>query len=246
MVAGRIAIKAEQLSRRFGKFTAVDQIFLEIPYGSIFGFLGANGAGKSTTIRMLCGILAASSGSATVAGFDINQEPEKIKEAIGYVSQKFSLYGDLNVLENLSFYGQIYGLTGKALRERIEEVLHITGLDDYRKRLAEHLSGGLKQKLAIANGILHKPRVLFLDEPTAGIDPLSRRMIWDLLLKLSSQGVALFVTTHYMEEAERCHTIAFISHGRILKQGTPGEFKAIAPSLEEAFVVLEGQGASHA
>ena len=228
------AIRADQLTRRFGKFTAVDQASFEIPYGCIFGFLGANGAGKSTTIKMLCGILAPTSGSGTVAGWDINRETERIKESIGYVSQRFGLYGDLNVMENLSFYGQIYGLSGQALSKRVEEVLALTGLDQYRFRLADHLSGGWKQKLAIANGILHKPRILFLDEPTAGIDPLSRRAIWFLLFQLSSEGTALFLTTHYMEEAERCHKIGFISNGRILKVGTPAEFKQIAHSLEEA------------
>ena len=241
-----IAIQADQLTRRFGKFTAVDGISFAIPYGFIFGFLGANGAGKSTTIRMLCGILAPTSGTGTVAGYDISRDTEKIKHAIGYVSQRFSLYGDLTVLENLMFYGRIYGLDGDALHKRIEEVLALTGLEPYRDRLAMHLSGGWKQKLGIANGILHKPKILFLDEPTAGIDPLSRRSIWELLLQLAAEGAALFLTTHYMEEAERCHTIAFISAGKILKIGTPVEFKQIAPSLEEAFVVLETQRVAHA
>ncbi len=240
-----IAISANKLTRRFGKFTAVDEVSFEIPYGSIFGFLGANGSGKSTTIKMLCGILMPSGGTGTVAGHDLNREPEAIKECIGYVSQKFSLYGDLNVTENLFFFGRIYGLSGQALTRRVEEVLSLSGLDQYRDRLAAELSGGWKQKLAIANGILHKPKILFLDEPTAGIDPLSRRAIWALLFQLAAEGTALFVTTHYMEEAERCHTIAFISAGRILKIGTPTQFKSIAPSLEEAFVVLE-ESAAHA
>jgi ABC-type multidrug transport system ATPase subunit len=241
-----IAIKAQSLTRRFGKFTAVEGVSFEIPYGCIFGFLGANGAGKSTTIKMLCGILAPSSGGGHVGGHDIATDPEGIKRSIGYVSQKFSLYGDLNVVENLTFYGQIYGLSGQALRDRIEEVLTLSGLGEYRDRLAQHLSGGWKQKLAIANGILHKPKILFLDEPTAGIDPLSRRSIWTLLFQLASEGTALFVTTHYMEEAERCHVIAFLSNGRILKMGKPAEFKTIAPTLEEAFAILDEQGAAHA
>ena len=236
-----IAIRADQLTRRFGKFTAVDNISFEIPYGSIFGFLGANGAGKSTTIKMLCGILAPTSGTGAVAGFDINRDTEKIKQAIGYVSQKFSLYGDLTVTENLSFFGQIYGLSGQALAGRIKELLELTGLGKFPDRLADHLSGGMKQKLAIANGILHNPRILFLDEPTAGIDPLSRRAIWTLLFQLAQEGTALFVTTHYMEEAERCHVISFISNGRVLKIGAPQSFKDIAPSLEEAFAVLDAQ-----
>ena len=215
---------------------------ISVPYGSIFGFLGANGAGKSTTIRMLCGILAPTSGSGKVAGFDVATQPEQIKTAIGYVSQRFSLYSDLTVVENLSFYGQIYGLAREDLKKRIEEILLLTGLGEYHDRLAEQLSGGWKQKLAIANGILHKPRILFLDEPTAGIDPLSRRAIWDLLFQLAKEGTALFLTTHYMEEAERCHTIGFISQGHLLKMGAPDEFKKIAPSLEEAFAILEAQG----
>lgn len=238
-----IAIQADQLTRKFGKFTAVDQISFSLPYGAIFGFLGANGSGKSTTIRMLCGILAPTSGTGKVAGFDVSTQPEEIKTAIGYVSQRFSLYSDLTVFENLNFFGQIYGLINGNLHQRIEEVLVLTGLDQYRNRLAADLSGGWKQKLAIANGILHKPKILFLDEPTAGIDPLSRRSIWDLLVQLAKQGTALFITTHYMEEAERCDTIAFISSGRILKIGTPADFKKIAPTIDEAFVVLESGGA---
>lgn len=241
----KTAIHAKGLTRRFGKFTAVDHISFEIPYGAIFGYLGANGAGKSTTIKMLCGILAPTEGTATVGGFDINRDTERIKQAIGYVSQRFSLYGDLNVMENLRFFGQIYGLEGEHLNTRIEEVLALSGLDKYRLRLAEFLSGGWKQKLAIANGILHNPKILFLDEPTAGIDPLSRKSIWDLLFRLARQGTALFVTTHYMEEAERCDTIAFLSAGQLLKIGPPSEFKTIAPTLEEAFVLLD-QRAAHA
>ena len=236
-----IAIQADKLTRKFGKVIAVDGISFSLPYGSIFGCLGANGSGKSTTIRMLCGILAPTSGTGRVAGFDVQTQPEQIKTAIGYVSQRFSLYEDLTVTENLSFFGEIYGLSHHALKDRIEEILKLSGLHEYRDRLAGHLSGGWKQKLAIANGILHKPRILFLDEPTAGIDPLSRRAIWALLFGLAQEGTALFITTHYMEEAQRCNTIAFISHGHVLKIGTPNEFKQIAPSLEEAFAVLESQ-----
>ena len=220
-----IAISADRLTKRFGKFTAVDEVSFEIPYGSIFGFLGANGAGKSTTIRMLCGILAPSGGNGKVGGFNVQDQPEQIKTVIGYVSQRFSLYSDLTVVENLNFYGQIYGLEGIALSSRIEEVLTKTGLNQYRQRLAGNLSGGWKQKLAIANAILHKPKIIFLDEPTAGLDPLSRRGIWELLYQLAENGTALFVTTHYMEEAERCNTIAFISGGKILKIGQPVTLK---------------------
>jgi len=220
-----IAISADRLTKRFGHFTAVDEISFEIPYGSIFGFLGANGAGKSTTIRMLCGILAPTSGNGKVGGFDVQTQPEQIKTVIGYVSQRFSLYSDLNVAENLTFYGQIYGLEGAALSNRIKEVLTLTGLDRFRQRLSGDLSGGMKQKLAIANAILHKPKIMFLDEPTAGLDPLARRAIWELLYQLAESGTSLFVTTHYMEEAERCNTIAFISAGKILKIGQPAALR---------------------
>ncbi len=220
-----LAIKAEHLTKQFGKYKAVDDVSFEIPYGSIFGFLGANGAGKSTTIRMLTGILASTSGTGTVAGFDINLQTEQIKQAIGYVSQRFSLYTDLTAQENLLFYGQIYGLSVDELRQRMEEIFKWTGLEVYRNRLASELSGGWKQKLAIANALMHKPRIVFLDEPTAGIDPLSRRAIWELLYQLADDGVALFVTTHYMEEAERCNTIAFISAGKILRIGSPQDLK---------------------
>lgn len=220
-----IAISADKLTKRFGKFTAVDEVSFEIPYGAIFGFLGANGAGKSTTIRMLCGILAPTSGNGKVGGFDVQTQPEQIKTVIGYVSQRFSLYSDLNVAENLVFYGQIYGLEGAGLHERIKEVLALTGLDRFQERLAGDLSGGMKQKLAIANAILHKPKIIFLDEPTAGLDPLSRRAIWELLYQLAESGTSLFVTTHYMEEAERCNTIAFISDGKLLKIGQPASLR---------------------
>jgi ABC-2 type transport system ATP-binding protein len=219
------AILAEKLTRRFGKFTAVDEVSFSLPYGSIFGFLGANGSGKTTTIRMLCGILAPTSGTGKVAGFDVSTQSEQIKTSIGYVSQRFSLYSDLTVIENLSFYGQIYGLANGELKERMEEVLKLMGLDKYRHRLAGELSGGMKQKLAISNAVLHKPKIIFLDEPTAGIDPISRRSIWESLYQLADNGVALFVTTHYMEEAERCNTIAFISRGKILKIGSPEDLK---------------------
>jgi len=220
-----IAISADKLTRRFGKFTAVDEISFEIPYGAIFGFLGANGAGKSTTIRMLCGILEPTSGNGKVGGFDVQTQPEQIKGVIGYVSQRFGLYSDLTVTENLVFYGQIYGLEGRALSSRIKEVLGLSGLDRFHQRLSGDLSGGMKQKLAIVNAILHKPKIIFLDEPTAGLDPLSRRAIWELLYQLAEGGTSLFVTTHYMEEAERCNIIAFISAGKILKIGQPAQLK---------------------
>lgn len=220
------AIEVKNLTRKFGDLVAVDHVTFSIRYGEIFGYLGANGAGKSTTIRMLCGILAPTSGDATVAGFNVNEDPEKIKQAIGYVSQKFSLYIDLTVKENLEFFGRIYGLNPKDLKHRIAEVMRITGLDDKQNQMAGTLSGGWKQRLAVATGILHRPKILFLDEPTAGIDPLSRRALWELLYQLADGGIALFVTTHYMEEAERCNNIVIMSRGKVLRMGQPNELKS--------------------
>lgn len=220
-----VAIEVQHLCRSFGSIKAVDDISFKITYGEIFGFLGPNGAGKSTTMRMLCGILAPSGGAATVAGYDVNRDPEKIKSSIGYMSQRFSLYNDLTVEENLEFYGRIYDLTSEMLNKRMEEVLQLTGLKHFRAQRAGTLSGGWKQRLALANAILHKPKILFLDEPTAGIDPLSRRALWELLYELADAGIALFVTTHYMEEAERCNQIAVISHGKLLTIGNPTELK---------------------
>ncbi|MBI5298890.1 MAG: ABC transporter ATP-binding protein [Deltaproteobacteria bacterium] len=220
-----IAIEAKNLSRAFGPIKAVDGVSFSLEYGKIFGFLGPNGAGKSTTIRLLCGILEPGGGTATVGGFDVNKDPEKVKTAIGYMSQRFSLYNDLTVEENLEFYGGIYELSENQLKKRMEEVLKITGLDQWCKRFAGELSGGWKQRLALANAILHKPRILFLDEPTAGIDPLSRRTLWELLYQLADQGIALFVTTHYMEEADRCNQIAVISQGKLLTIGSPTNLK---------------------
>lgn len=225
MSANSIAIQTKDLTRRFGPYTAVDKVNFSISYGEIFGFLGANGAGKSTTIRMLCGILEPTEGTATVAGFDINEDSERVKESIGYVSQKFSLYTDLTVQENLEFYGHIYNIPEKQWKSRFNEVLALSGLDVWKNRIASELSGGWKQRLAIANAILHKPRILFLDEPTAGVDPVSRRSLWELLYDLAAQGTTLFVTTHYMEEAERCHQIAFIDQGKLLTIGKPVDLK---------------------
>lgn len=221
-----LAISVENLTRRFGNFTAVASVSFTIKYGEIFGFLGPNGAGKSTTIRMLCGILAPSGGTASVGGASVNREPERVKESIGYVSQNFSLYNDLTVRENLEFYGRVYCLGRRALNERVDAVFDFTGLGQFEKRLAGELSGGWKQRLAVGNAILHRPKILFLDEPTAGVDPLSRRALWELLYQLADEGVALFVTTHYMEEAERCNQIAFISEGKILRIGEPEVLKA--------------------
>jgi ABC-2 type transport system ATP-binding protein len=224
------ALKIEGLTKSFGDFTAVNQIHFELEYGRIFGYLGANGAGKSTTLRMLTGILKPTSGKAWVAGADLIQTPEKVKPLVGYVSQRFSLYEDLTIRENLDFFSSVYGLRAKERQKRIEEVLEMTQMQNVQHRLAGHLSGGWKQRLAIANAILHKPKVLFLDEPTAGLDPIVRRLVWELLYKLTQEGMALFVTTHYMEEAERCHHLAILSHGKILMQGSP---ESIRKSLSD-------------
>jgi ABC-2 type transport system ATP-binding protein len=222
------AVRVERLTRRFGAFTAVDSIDFTVNRGEIFGFLGPNGAGKSTTIRMLCGLLTPSGGSGTVGGFDITDEAEKIKQHIGYMSQKFSLYEDLTVSENIDFYGGIYGLAGGRLAERREWALTMAGLVEHRDRLTRILSGGWKQRLALACAILHEPPIIFLDEPTSGVDPLSRRRFWDLIHAMAAGGVTVFVTTHYMEEAEYCDRIALIYGGRMIAIGSPQSLKTKA------------------
>jgi ABC-2 type transport system ATP-binding protein len=218
-----IAVKAEGLVRRFGDFTAVDRVSFEVAEGAIFGFLGPNGAGKTTTIRMLCGLLAPSEGHATVAGFDVNREPDKIKESIGYMSQKFSLYADLTVKQNLDFYAGIYSIPRKKRAARIDLALRIAGLQQLEHRLTGTLAGGVKQRLALGAAILHEPRIVFLDEPTAGVDPASRRDFWDLIAELRRQGVTVFVTTHYMDEAEHCDRLILIYSGRKIAEASPRE-----------------------
>ena len=220
-------IVAENLTRRFGSFTAVDRISFSIHRGAIFGFLGPNGSGKSTVIRMLCGLLAPSGGSASLEGVDVTRNPEAVKEQIGYTSQRFSLYEDLTVRENIRFFGQIYGLSGERLNNRMHEVVSLVGIADYLQRLAGQLSGGWKQRLAVACALLHDPKILFLDEPTAGIDPVARRELWDLLYQLSSEGKTLFVTTHYMDEAERCTHVGYIYLSKLIVCGEPDELKTL-------------------
>lgn len=220
-----MAVRVENLTRRFGSFVAVNDISFEVPRGEIFGFLGPNGAGKSTTIRMLCGLLPPSDGTGVVAGFDIRKDPEEVKQRIGYMSQKFSLYEDLSVRENIDFYGGIYGLSGDHLNRRREWAIRLSGLSGHEKDMAGTLSGGWKQKLAIACSVLHEPPILFLDEPTSGVDPVARRTFWDLIHDMSTRGVTVFVTTHYMEEAEYCDRVALIYKGNMIALGSPGRLK---------------------
>ncbi len=219
------AVEIEELVKTFGSFTAVDGVSLKVNKGEIFGFLGPNGAGKSTTIRMLCGILAPTSGMGRVGGFDIFKESEKIKQNIGYMSQKFSLYEDLTVEENLNFYSGIYRLANALKEERKEWVLQMAGLKDRKSSLTSTLAGGWKQRLALGCAILHEPSILFLDEPTSGVDPLSRRRFWDLIYEMAGRRVTVFVTTHYMDEAEYCDRLALIDRGRIIALGTPEELR---------------------
>ena len=219
------AIESSKLTKKFDKVTAVNNLNLSIEEGEIFGFLGPNGAGKSTTIRMLCGILEPTSGSATVGGYNIITEADKIKTIIGYMSQSFGLYQDLTVEENLAFFSKLYITNKKEAARQREEIIETTGLGKYLKYLAANLSGGWKQRLALACAVVHRPRILFLDEPTSGIDPVSRRIMWDFLYDLARNGMTLFVTTHYMEEAERCNKIGFIWEGNLVAYDTPQGIK---------------------
>ncbi|MFO0740168.1 MAG: ABC transporter ATP-binding protein [Labilithrix sp.] len=219
-------IVTEHLSRRFGDLVAVKDVSLRVTPGEIFGVLGPNGAGKSTTIRMLCGILDPTGGRGTVVGFDLAKDAERIKQRIGYMTQRFSLYEDLSVIENLRFYAGIYGVPWREQRARVDRVLERTGLTGRRKQLAGTLSGGWKQRVALACATIHDPPLLFLDEPTAGVDPVSRREFWEQIHELAAGGTTALLTTHYMDEAERCHRIAFIFHGELLDVGTPEEIIA--------------------
>jgi ABC-2 type transport system ATP-binding protein len=246
-----LAVETRELTKRYGDRAVVDRLNLRIPEGVAFGFLGPNGAGKSTALRMLCGMLRPTSGEARVVGLDPARELERLKMAIGFMPQSFGLYTYLTVAENLAFYGRLYLGHGRAARERAHELIALAGLGPYRDTLAEKLSGGWKQRLALACALIHRPKILFLDEPTAAVDPVSRRFFWDLLHDLNDAGATLFVTTHYMEEVERCHLVGLMSAGRLTTCGSPRELKAavagerdmvavVAPDPERAFAALRG------
>ena len=220
-----IAVSVRDLEKRFGDFTAVNRINFDVKQGEIFGFLGPNGAGKSTTIRMLCGIISPTSGSGRVGGYDIIKDQYRIKEHIGYMSQKFSLYNDLTVAENINFYSGIYKIPAGEKRERFEETVRAAGLEGMESNLTVTLAGGWKQRLALGCALLHKPRIIFLDEPTSGVDPITRANFWAVIRDLASHGVTVFVTTHYMDEAENCNRMVLIYHGTIIATGTPQEMK---------------------
>lgn len=233
-------IKTDKLTKRFGDFIAANEITFEVYSGEIFGFLGANGAGKTTAMKMLCGLSKPSSGNATIAGFDIYNETEKIKENIGYMSQKFSLYEDLTIVENINFFGGIYGLSDKKLKKKSDEMIEILGMQKEAKKLVTSLPLGWKQKLAFSVATLHDPKIIFLDEPTGGVDPITRRQFWDLIYSAADRGITIFITTHYMDEAEYCDRISMMVDGVIKVLDTPTNLKQqySAASMDEVFYEL--------
>ena len=235
------AVVTIALRKAFGDLVAVDSLDLTISRGEVFGLLGANGSGKTTTIRMLCGLITPTSGTATVVGFDIGRESDRIRRAIGYMSQKFGLYDDLTVAENLRFYASVYGLRGREREARLTELLADLDLTPRAGQLAGTLSGGWKQKLALACATAHRPQMLFLDEPTAGVDPAARRRFWQIIYRLAADGTTILVTTHYMDEAERCQRLAFLSRGHLIAVGTPDEIPRQfgQPTIEDVFVELQ-------
>jgi ABC-2 type transport system ATP-binding protein len=257
---GQAQIIVDALVKRFGAFVAVDNVSFTVARGEIMGFIGPNGAGKSTLIRILCGLLRPSAGRALVAGIDVAQDPEAVRRRIGYMSQKFSLYNDMSVIENLRFFGGIYGVPRADIAARLRFAVDMAGLTGREDALVATLAGGWKQRLALGAAILHRPTILFLDEPTSGVDPSSRRRFWDLIHSLSEDGVSVLVSTHYMDEAEYCHRIALINHGRLIALGTPLELKQrtlggdprteqgdhVEPSLEDSFVYLVGASLTQA
>jgi ABC-2 type transport system ATP-binding protein len=237
---GKVVIATDNLTKRFGHFTAVNGITFNVFEGEIFGFLGANGAGKTTAMRMLCGLSIPTSGKATIAGFDVYKQTEKIKRNIGYMSQKFSLYEDLTVLENVRFYGGIYGMTNSKIKSKSDELIKQLGLEKEAKKLVKSLPLGWKQKLAFSVAIFHEPKIVFLDEPTGGVDPVTRRQFWDLIYAAADQGITVFVTTHYMDEAEYCNRISMMVDGSIAALDTPSNLKKYyaAETMDEVFYEL--------
>ena len=235
------AVVTQGLRKTFGELVAVEGLDLRIARGEVFGLLGPNGSGKTTTIRMLCGLMRPTAGSASVVGHDVAREPEQIRRKIGYMSQRFGLYDDLTIVENMRFYAGIYGLRGAARKDRVEELLRDLSLDRRRNQLAGTLSGGWKQRLALACATAHRPAMLFLDEPTAGVDPASRRLFWQWIYALAEQGTTILVTTHYMDEAERCQRLAFLSSGRLIAVGTVAEVTRQfgQPTIEDVFIELQ-------
>jgi len=235
-----IAVQTNELTRNFGKFIAVNKVSIDVYNGEIFGFLGANGAGKTTMIRMLCGLLMPSSGMGSVAGFDIYKQSEQIKHNIGYMSQKFSLYDDLTIAENIEFYGGIYNLTDNVIRQRKEELISDVGLGDVANQLTRDLPLGFKQRLALGCSLLHDPAVLFLDEPTSGVDPVARRAFWDLIYDTAAKGKTIFITTHFMDEAEYCHRLSIMRDGNIIALGAPRELRKeyTKDTMQDVFISI--------